>query len=107
MGACSLLDPTLMLVCQLTKKCHRVYSYPTFNKIPAKEPNLLEFNVFLIFIKELKNHIRNIKSLKKLLLSVEAHSEKDTLMNFWTCNLSPQWKKNFVFASFSYEKATV
>lgn len=60
---------------QLAKKCHRVYSYPTFNKAPVK----CEFYIFIIFIKELKGHIRNVKKLKKtIVLNYLAHFRKDT-----------------------------
>lgn len=64
---------------QLAKKCHRVYSYPTFNKAPVKEPNLFEFYIFIIFTKELKRHIRNVKKLKKPLFSSTLLSLGSTL----------------------------
>lgn len=64
---------------QLAKKCHRVYSYPTFNKAPVKEPNLFEFYIFIIFIKELKGHNRNVKKLNNKKFSTTLLSLGSTL----------------------------
>lgn len=69
---------------QLGKKCHRVYSYPTYNKAPVKESNLLEFYISITFIKELKEYIRNVKSLKKTIVVnspalFRKHTQRNTL----------------------------